>query len=137
MDYKYYDKMLDEFKLYWAFKADQVVDYRPRGERGLRIKMKDGSEYDYDSITHGLRVVRNYGPEAVSDITDERCRNSFVYRLTDLMNARGFTQQSLSEYTGISKGAINKYLNKQATPSMTAFRKIAYALQCTMDELLD
>ena len=99
--------------------------------------MKDGRLLDYDIISHGLRPVRDYTANAIAEITDERCRESFAYRATELMNARGFTQHTLAEYTGISKGAINKYLNKNATPSMTALRKISYALQCSLDELLD
>lgn len=137
MNVNYYNEIFEDFKKYWPFEIDNVNDFRPRGERGIRLTMKDGRLLDYDIITHGLRPVRNYSASAVDEITDERCRDSFVYHVTDLMTARGFTQQTLAEYTGISKGSINKYLNKNATPSMTALRKIAHALQCRLDELLD
>lgn len=137
MNIDYYNEIFEDFKKYWPFEIENVKDYRPRGERGIRIVMKDSRLLDYDIITHGLRPVKNYSAAAIDEITDERCRDSFVYHVTDLMTTRGFTQQTLADYTGISKGAINKYLNKNATPSMTSLRKIAYALQCRLDDLLD
>lgn len=137
MNMEYYEHIFDDFKQYWPFEVDKVRDYRPRGERGIRIEMNDGRLVDYDIISHGMRPVRDYTANAIEEITDERCRESFAYRVIELMNSRGFTQQTLADYTGISKGAINKYVNKSATPSMTALRKIAYALQCTLDDLLD
>lgn len=137
MNMQWYENIFDDFKTYWSFESVNVKDYRPRGDRGIRIEMKDGRQLDYDSVTHSIRPVKDYTANAITEITDERCRESFSYRLMELMNMRGFTQQTLAEYTGISKGAINKYLNKNATPSMTALRKISYALQCSLDELLD
>lgn len=137
MNMQWYENIFDDFKKYWSFEVDNVKDYRPRGDRGIRIEMLDGRQIDYDSITHSIRPVREYHPNTISDITDDYCRDAFVCRLNELMGLKGFTQQTLAEYTGISKGSINKYINKQTTPSMTALRKIAYALQCSMDELLD
>lgn len=134
---EYYEGVFEDFKMYWPFEVENVKDYQPRGERGIRINMKDGKSYDYDDISHGLRPVRNYSPTKIGDITDESCRKSFSYRVTDLMHMRGFTQQTLSEFTGISQASISKYLNGKVTPSVAALRKISYALKCTMDELVD
>lgn len=137
MQIEYYERMFEEFKMFWPFEVDNVKDYRPRGDHSIRIEMKDGRCLDYDNISHGIRPVKNFSPSAANEITDERCMDSFSYKLTDLMNTRGFNQETLAEYSGVSKGSINKYINKKSTPSITAFRKIAHALQCTLDELLD
>ena len=137
IDTTFYEDRLKEFKRYHPYMVEHILHVRPRGEAGIRVTLKDGTQYDFGSMENGVRRVVDYTPDALNDITDERCRDSFAYRLTELMSARGFTQQSLVEYTGLSKGAINNYLNKKATPSFTAARRIAYALGCSVSELID
>lgn len=137
IDTKFYDDKLEEFKLYHPYMVAHIRSVRPRGESGIRVTLDDGTQYDYGSMENGVRRVVEYAPDKLDDITDDRCRDSFVYRLTELMTARGFNQQYLAERTGLSKGAINKYLNKQATPSFTAARRIAYVLGCSVSELID
>ena len=137
VDTKYYERKLEELKLYHPYLVDHICNVRPRGERGIRVTLDDGTQYDFCGIETGARRVVNYAPDKLDEITDERCRDSFVYNLTMLMEARGFNQQTLAEYAGISKGAINNYLNKKSTPSFTAARRIAYALGCSVNELID
>ena len=137
IDTKFYEDRYEEFKLYCPYLIDHVRSVRPRGERGIRVTLDDGTQYDFNGKDGGVRRVRNYAPIDAGDITDEKCRDSFVHRVSELMDARGFTQQTLAEYTGLSKGSINNYLKKKVTPSSVALRKIAHALQCTMDELMD
>lgn len=137
MNAQYYNDIYEEFKNHHPYAVDDVADWRPRGEYGIRLIMKDGTKYDFDKLSMGIRKVDNYSFESKDAITDEQCRASFSYHLVELMALRGFTQQTLSEYTGISKGSINGYINKTKTPSMTNMRKIAYALNCPIGELLD
>ena len=70
-------------------------------------------------------------------ITDEECRDAFAYNLSDIMKTRGFGQAALAEKTGLSKAMISKYINKQSTPTLTNLMKIAYALDCEPEELMD
>ena len=94
-------------------------------------------EYDLDMITKGLRRVQDESLLKKDEITDDMCRQSFSVHLCDFMTKNGYTQQSLSEYTGISKGSINAYVNGSKTPSLTNVRKIAHALNCSIAELID
>lgn len=137
MNTKYYDEIYEEFRSHHPYAVDDIVNWRPRGEYGIRLTMKDGVKYDFDKISMGIRRVNNYSFESRDSITDEQCRKSFAYHLSELMVLRGFTQLTLSEYTGISKASISAYLNESKTPSMTNMRKIAYALDCQLGELLD
>jgi transcriptional regulator with XRE-family HTH domain len=73
----------------------------------------------------------------MEDLTDELCRSALSYNLIELMDRKGFSQKTLAEYTGLGKGTIYNYINKKATPSLTALRKIAYALGCTVSELVE
>ena len=94
-------------------------------------------KYDFDKNTKGVRRVKDYSMNGIKDITEERCRESISYHLTEMMGLRGYTQTTLAEYTGLGKGTIYNYINKKATPSATALRKMAQALDCSISDLLD
>ena len=53
------------------------------------------------------------------------------------MKMKGCGQPELAERTGLSTAMISKYMRGLATPSITNLEKIAYALNCSRDELLD
>lgn len=137
MNKQHYDSILNELLQTHPYIANDYLDYRPKGDRGIRVTLNDGSQYDYDIISKAIRKVNDDRKLTKEEITDEQCRNSFAYHLAYLMGVRGYTQRTLSEYTQISVGSINAYLNKSKTPSITNMRKIAYALDCSIVELLD
>lgn len=132
-----YDEIFKELRLYHPYIVDDIVDVRPRGDNGIRLTLIDENKYDYDCVTKGLRRVVDFSETRGNYITDEWCRDSFAYHLIDQMNLKGHTQDTLAERSGLGKGSISKYINKKATPSMTALRKIANALDCSIAELLD
>lgn len=137
IDTKYYENKFDELKLYHPYLIDHISNVRPRGDKGIRVTLDDGTQYDFGSMGSGIRRVISHEIDKVEDISEERFREVFVYNLTELMEARGFNQQTLAEYSGLSKGAINNYLNKKATPSFTAVQRIARALNCSINELAE
>lgn len=133
---KYYEGLFGEFELYHPYLAEHVVDVEPWGERGIRVTLEDGSRFNYETSSHSIRRVVEHKVEQIDDITDDSCRSAFAVNLIDMMTARGFTQQTLAEYSGLSKGVINKYVNKKATPTVTAVYRLAYALNCAPAELM-
>ena len=137
MNNKHYESIFDSFLAHHPYMEKDVHDWRPRGDWGVRVELTDGTEYDYDTMSNGIRRVINHNMTTMEDITEERCRASISYHLTELMTLRGFSQNTLSDYTGLSKGSINNYINGTATPSATALRKLARALDCNITDLLD
>ena len=137
MNIKHYEEIFELFKEYHPYMSSNVADYRPKGDLGIRITMTDGTCYDFDKMNKGLRKAQVEYHISRNDITDNQCRESFSRHLLEMMDLRGYNQQTLSEYTGISKGSINSYINKAKTPSITNLRRIAYALDCSIAELLD
>lgn len=137
MNTRHYEGIFEQFKDYHPYLVDDYADWRPRGDRGVRVIMKNGTMYDFDIITKGVRRVEDHSMQTVEEITEERCRASIAYHLTELMGLKGYTQQTLSEYTGLGKGSIYNYVNGKATPSATALRKMAQALDCSVADLLD
>lgn len=137
MNVKHYEEIFEEFKLHHPYLVGDVKDWRPRGDVGIRLTMSNGIRYDFDRVTKGIRLVKDHRMTDMDDITEERCRASISYHLTEMMGLKGFNQQSLAEYTGLGKGSINSYIKGKATPSATALRKMAAALDCSISDLLD
>ena len=137
MNIKHYENIVESFKRDHPYMEEDLNDWRPRGDMGIRITLRDGTNYDYDIVSRGVRRVKNFLVTNKDDITDEQCRASIAYHLNEYMNLKGFTQQTLSEYTGLGKGSIHNYMTAKATPSATALRKLAHALDCSMSDLLD
>lgn len=137
MNTKHYEEIYEEFKAYHPYMADDVNDWRPRGDRGIRLFMKNSMQYDFDRVTKGVRRVKDYSMPRAEDITEERCRASIAYHLSEMMGLKGYTQQTLAECTGLGKGSIYNYVNGNSTPSATALRKMAQALDCSIADLLD
>lgn len=137
MNNKHYEAIYKSFADGHEYLLKDMDDWRPKGDWGIRVTLRDGTMYDYDNISKSVRRVKDDRALTKDDINDGQCRDSFAYHLAAMMNIRGYTQRTLSEYTGISVGAINAYLNKTKTPSLTNARKIAYALDCSVAELID
>lgn len=137
IDTEYYEGKLEELKRYHPYLVGHIRRVRPRGEGGIRVTLDDGTQYDYINAAIGIRRVVSYSPTTLDEITEDTSRKVLVYRLTDLMEQNGFSQQTLAQRAGLSKGAVNKYLQGTASPTSTALRRMAYALGCTVGELLD
>jgi ribosome-binding protein aMBF1 (putative translation factor) len=137
LNIKYYENIFEEFRRFHPYIADDVVDYRPKGEHGLRIVLRDGVQYDYHSNTRTVRRVDDRPMYDDSELNEERWRMIFADRLNELIGVRGYSQNTLAENTGLSKGAINNYVNGNATPSAYALSKLARALDCTIAELTE
>lgn len=137
MNTKYYDEICKLFEEYHPHMASNVVDYRPKSNIAIRLTMNDGTQYDFDKLSKGITRVKETRKLVKDDITDEQCRKSFAYHLREQMGFKGYNQHTLAEFTNISVGSINAYLKEDKTPSITNLRKIAYALDCSIIELLD
>ena len=137
LNIKYYENIFEEFRRFHPYIADDVVDYRPKGEYGLRLELRTGTKYDYSSTTRTIRRVDDRPAYDDNEFDEEQWRLIFSDRLNELMGLRGYSQNTLAENTGLGKGSINNYVNGRATPSGYALAKIAHALDCTVAELTD
>ena len=137
MNTKYYEEIYEEFKGLYSGLVNDVKNYRPVSNVGIRLTMQNGSQFDFDKMSKSIRRVIDPEDINLDNITDEMCRKSFSSNLARLMAKNGYNQQTLADYTGISKGAINSYARGTNTPSLTNARKIAYVLNCSIAELID
>lgn len=133
----YYKEMLDEFMRYRPDLAGEIATCNPKHLHAIRVTLKNGRQFDYNGRTKTYREVREYYSTKPDEVTDEACREIFAYNLSELMRVKGFGQPELSQHTGLSTASISKYLRKKSTPTITNLEKIAHALNCSRDELLD
>ena len=70
-------------------------------------------------------------------MTKEEWLSEFSDNLSSIMQDEGITQEELSSKSGVSKSAISKYINWQQFPSFKAIVNLAYALDCSTDDLID
>lgn len=70
-------------------------------------------------------------------MTEQEFRKQFARRLELLMEDRGISRQELTNRTGISAMTISRYLSAKHTAQIDIVVKIAKALSCTVDELVN
>lgn len=70
-------------------------------------------------------------------MTEVEWLDIFSANLIDMLNEQGYSQEELAYETNLSQGTISKYINKKQMPSLKTIINIAYALDCSIDELID
>lgn len=136
---KYYQEMLEEFKERYPNWAADMIRCQPKHSHAIRVTLKNGDQVDYNIRTHSSRYrnTNQVFEASPDDITDDDCRADFSMNLCEQMKMKGFGQADLAHRTGLSTAIISKYLTRNATPTITSLRKIAHALECHPDELLE
>lgn len=61
----------------------------------------------------------------------------FAGNLLDMMVEARMTQKDLADLTGLSEGTISKYIRRMQMPGVKALVNISYALNCSLDDLMD
>lgn len=61
----------------------------------------------------------------------------FSANLRELLEERGFTQRDLAIASRLSDSTISDYIHGQKIPGLRAIINIAYALEISIDELID
>ena len=139
MEFKteYYEEMFTKFKDNYPMWAEKAISYRPKHVNAIRITLRNGEVIDYNIQTNSCRFVAQSLVEKTADVTDNDCREVFAANLAEAMVTKGIGQAVLAERTGLSSACISKYLHKKSTPTITQVEKIARALGCHRDDLLD
>lgn len=61
----------------------------------------------------------------------------FGDNLVDMLEDAKMTQRELADAAGLSEGTISHYINKTRLPGLKAIINIAYAMDVSIDELID
>lgn len=137
MNVAHYNEIYEQFKLYHHYLARDVRDWRPRGENGIRVTLADGAKYDFYASSSTVRRVDERPTCDADNFTEESWRVMFADRLREKMIVKGYSQNVLADYSGISRGSINKYVKGEATPTGFTLAKLAQVFDCDVSELMN
>lgn len=70
-------------------------------------------------------------------MTESEWLDIFGDNLVDMLTEAGMSQRDLADETGLSEATISYYINKRKMPGIKAIVNIAYALNCSIDDLID
>lgn len=70
-------------------------------------------------------------------ITEQEWLDHFANVIRAAMDRHGYTNKSLAERARLSESAISQYLNARQMPNLRAVINLAYALQLSVDDLMD
>lgn len=70
-------------------------------------------------------------------MTQYEWMDEFGDNLKCLLREARMSQQELADLSGLSKYTISNYIRAERMPSIKAVLKIAYALDCQLDDLID
>lgn len=127
----YNNPILNDLKIFFPTIADKVIYYWQESPYEIIVELDDGGLFIFDDIDQTIRRL----PKNSNNMSEEECKNEFGTRLKKLIYYKGFTQEDLSNATGISKTMINGYITGKINPSFYKVDKICKALGCSMDRL--
>ena len=70
-------------------------------------------------------------------MSEQEWLDNFSDNLSAILKDTGMTQRDLAMETGLSEAAISNYVNGRKLPGPKALVNIAYALDRSLDELMD
>ena len=128
--------LYDEFKRMYPSYEERVVEWYPDGRKQLAFLLDNGDRLFFNLDNHKIRMMKKGSPKTI--FTDETVwRKEFARRLDLRMCIMKCQPEELSRLTSISRTTIYKYLNAERTPSTFNLEKIAAALDCNPDSLLN
>lgn len=63
--------------------------------------------------------------------------DEFGNNLQALMRENDITQRELAKISGVCQSDLSRYINGRQAPTYKAIINLAYALECTTDDLID
>lgn len=130
-----YSDYYREFLYYTPFSDSDVRDWKPGVRNELIVYLHDGNILSYNCVGHSCSYVDIVDLDDYT-MSDEEAKNLFAYNLTRIMEKRFFKQKDLADKTGISQMSISKYINGVSMPSIIHAKRLATALDCTLNELV-
>lgn len=122
--------IFEHMDMYWHNITSRAVAVEYSGYFEIVVTVEDGTRYLYNDLDEAIRRL----PDR-DTMTEEECLREFGYRLSNIMRCKGFTQEILSEMTGISQARISNYIRGKVSPGFYIIDKIARALNCPVDDL--
>lgn len=118
--------------------ANQVESVLRVQDYYIYFKLEDGSILRYDDILKIISVYRNEEEmKRRLHVSEDNLMDVIKTKIYRCMELEGMSQMELAERTGMSVGAICKYVNGYSVPSAVVLYKIATVLDRDMNYFFD
>lgn len=128
-----YEKILEQFELYYPNFYSQAVDWWASGRMSIGIKLRNGEVLDYDHMENSIRWIRY--DNRLDD--EEFRRKTFSHNLQKMIPFTGMSKGEIAERLGITNAMLSRYITGKSIPSVDKAYQLARLLGCTTDELFD
>lgn len=135
-DFGMYFEVIDSFRTYHPKTYEKMRCCRPAGRFNIEITCHDGTQWYYNFFEHSIRRTDIDREDDYADNKDA-LRREFGIRLKNKLKEEQITQKMLSEMTGISENTISAYIRGARSAEWSVIRKIANAIHCSTDELIN
>lgn len=112
-------------------KPEKVKTFYAINYYDILITYKNGERELFDTFD-GYRRYIKYETDA---LTEKEHRKEFPILLTKMLRRKNITQEQLAKKIDISQSMISHYMTGRALPGYTILKKIANALDCSVDDL--
>lgn len=128
-----YEKILNQFELYYPSFYEQAADWWASGRMTIAVKLKNGEVLEYNHIDSSVRWIRT---DEYSESEEVR-RKAFGHNLKKAIPFCGMSQSELAEKLGITNAMLSRYIHGTSMPSVDKAHQIARLIGCSTDELFD
>jgi DNA-binding XRE family transcriptional regulator len=127
-----YERTLNRFESYYPSLYERIIDWWASGRMAITVKLDDGTLFEYDPMDESLRQVVDQ-----SDEDETVIRKAFGNNIQKMLPFSGMNQGELADKVGVSRVMMSKYIRGKSVPNVIIARKIAWALDCDINELFD
>lgn len=131
-----YQSIFREFLCMCPYIRNDVSRWYKFEDYEIIIELTDGSAYRYDSLNKTFKWAPSSKEFTKTPSNEDEWRYRFSRRLYNKIISQGYNQDDIAYKTGISPGAISRYINGDIVPSVYKLQKIADALDCTVGDLI-
>lgn len=112
-------------------KPEEVEELIEINDWDLLIVYKNGLKVLFDRSTG---YHRNIFYDNIHNVTEEQEKRELARRMRVLMFRARITQEELAQELNMTQAIISRYVSGKTIPSALVLRKIAKALNCSMDD---
>lgn len=130
------EKLIENFKRYWPFIAEDAVAYSELGTQELKVVTRDGRQYIFDDFEKVLRRIKTNSSDAFMTPEND-WKIEFAIRLRKLIETSGLSQRKISKETGLTQCMLSRYTSGKSMPNAYAVYLLAKAIGVSIDRLYD
>lgn len=129
-----YEKILDQFELYYPSMFKDAVDWWVSGRMMICVRLTNGEIYEFNRLDNSIRKMSTMD-EYIED--EEIRKKALGHNLQKLIPFSGMTQSEIAKRLGITDAMMSRYIHGVSMPSADKVHLLAMMIGCRVDELFD